>query len=52
MLLSSLTKKKITAKYGENAKEKIFKEARTLAKLKGHMHVVDYKEVDETTPIF
>ena len=35
-----------------SAEEKIAKEARNLARLNGHMHVVDYKQVDENDSYF
>ena len=47
-----IDKKKIIAKYCVSAKEKIAKEARNLAKLNGHMHVVKYKQVDENDSYF
>ena len=42
-----IDKNKIKIAYGDSAVEKIYKEARNLAKLNGHPHVVEYKQVDE-----
>ena len=42
-----IDKNEIKHAYGDSAVKKIYKEARNLAKLNGHPHVVDYKHIDE-----